>query len=271
MNKIDRDLSDVISLKEKEKLLKEIHKEELLNLFKDGYKHNYKPVHAKKAVLDQQISISIGKDEKDKLQDALNNIKRVSKPISISTYVRNKSISEIDLGEWYQKAHEGLIKLTSKEYDVNLLNKDKKHYIKLLDNIDLNDETEKENKIYYESKLSSINDRLDEIAKVKPGRNFRLTGRVTFSEANIVRWKAARLSLSVADYMRFLIFDYLPYSEFDKHLTIDQRKRFYISIIDVYTNGWGTPPKVNDCPNCARLEHDIQVLREQLHRYKSVT
>ena len=49
-----------------------------------------------------------------------------------------------------------------------------------------------------------------------------------------------------------------------------QEKRFYVSIMDVCKNGWGNPPTVNECSNCARHLHDIEVLREQLERYKAL-
>ena len=35
-------------------------------------------------------------------------------------------------------------------------------------------------------------------------------------------------------------------------------------------NGWGEPPTVNECPNCARYIKDIKALKEQLARYKAL-
>lgn len=268
MKKVNKDLNDVVSLREKEQLLRELKQEDLLDLFKKGYKSTYKQIEAKKATLDQQISIAIAKNEKDKLGLELAEIKRASgQATSIASFVRNKAVSQIDIVEWYEHALEGLKTLTSSEYDEKNLTQTKRKYLKLLDNLD---ESDKETEYVYNNRLNEINEKLNQISRTKPQRGLRLTGRVTFSEANVIRWRAARLSLTVADYMRFVIFNYLPFTEADKHLTIDQRKRFYISIIDVHKNGWGNPPNVNDCPNCARLQHDIDTLRQQLARYKSI-
>ena len=49
-----------------------------------------------------------------------------------------------------------------------------------------------------------------------------------------------------------------------------QERDSNVSILDVYRNGWGEPPTVNECPNCARYIKDIKALKEQLARYKAL-
>lgn len=266
MKKIQRDLTDVVSLEEKKAILRELQQEDLLNLFTKKFQHGYKPIEAKKATLDQQISLSIAQAEKEYIGKELAEIKRLGSPASISSFIRNRSVMQVDIADWYNKAVEGLRVLTSEDYNEKELTKQKNRYLRLIDNI----EDDKETEFIYIKRLEEINHRLEEVKRTKPRRNLRLTGRVTFGEANVIRWRAARLSLSVADYMRFVIFGYLPFSDADKHMTIDARKRFYISIIEIHKNGWGEPPVVNECPNCARHLHDISVLREQLQRYKTL-
>lgn len=112
---------------------------------------------------------------------------------------------------------------------------------------------------------------LVELGRPTIRRSSRMSGRLTFNEANLIRWRAGRLTITVADYMRFLIFGYLPFSENDRHLSIDSRRRFYVAILDVIQNGWGNPPKVEECPNCARYTHENQQLREKLERLRHLS
>lgn len=267
MRRIKQDVTDVLSLEEKTKLLKEINKEGLLDLFKNSKNTQFKPVEAKKVSLDQQVSLSLSQTEKDYIGRELQSIRQIGRGISVSSFVRNRSITPIDIEEWAERATEGLNLLTSPEYNEQHLVKKKKQFMKLLEEVE---EDDKEQEFYYNKQLQEINNRLEEIKKIPPQRRFRLSGRVTFNEANSIKWRAARLSLTVADYLRFVIFGYTPFSDADKHMSLDSRKRFYISILDVRKNGWGEPPQVNECPNCARLQHDIGILREQLARYKSI-
>lgn len=272
MKKIKEDI-DVLSIAQKEKLLKEINQESLIDLFRSSCKTTvYKPVEAKKTTLDQQLVISISTEEKDYIKSELLSIRKVSEKASVSSYIRNKSLTLIDIVKWKECALEGLRKLTSKEYDEKFLLIEKRKYLKMLDNtVDVttdDDELNKENRYIYTNKLHDIDSKLNELKKHSPKRNYRLSGRTTFNESNLIRWRAARLSLTVADYVRFVIFEYEPNTFADLHLSVNARKRFYISILDIAKNGWGSPPIVNECPNCARYIADIKELKEQLARYK---
>lgn len=267
MKKVNQNMVDALTLKDKERLLKELKQEDLLNLFKNKYKQTYKPIEQKRTSLDQQISISIASNEKELIARELQTIRQIGPAISISSYVRNKANTQVDIAEWYNKAVEGLRQLTSDNYDEKKLIKQKNQYLKLMEDVE---EGDKESEYYYTKKIQELNGRLEEVQRVLPNRSFRLSGRVTFNEANMIRWRAARLNISVADYMRFMLFNYLPFTEADRYMTLDARKRFYISIIDIYRNGWGNPPAINECPNCARYLHDIRVLRDQLERYKKM-
>lgn len=266
MKKIKQDINDVLSLDDKTKLLKELNQENLLDLFKNSKNTKFKAIEPKKVSLDQQVSISIAREEKDIIANELKEIKKLGPAISISSFVRNRAIAEIDIAEWAIKAREGLAVLTSKEYDLKHILDQKKITIKMLED----NEDDNEQEYFLQKKLLELDRRLQELKKTNPQRRFRLSGRVTFNEANLIRWRAARLSITVADYMRFVLFGYSPWTDADKHMSIDSRKRFYISILDVAENGWGNPPQVNECANCARHLHDIQVLKEQLARYKSI-
>lgn len=260
-----------MTLKEKQKLLKELKMDELLDLFKGKYaQSSYVEPKTKKTSLDQLMSITIKQEEKDFLGRELVSIRKVGPGISLSSFVRSRAVSDVDLALWYDLAVEGLKKLTSSEYNEKELLKQKRIYMRLLDDVTMSDEDDAdESQFLYSKKLTEITNKLAEIQKIVPRRRFRLSSRTTFNESNHIRWRAARLNLTVSDYIRFLIFGYTPLSEGDAHLTIDARKRFYISIIDVFKNGWGEPPKINGCPHCQRYESEIRELQEQLQVYRS--
>lgn len=261
---------DTLSLSEKQALLKELKMDELLNLFKGKYANkNFAPKQPKTS-LDQLVSITINQAEKDFLGRELVAIRKVGPGVSVSSFVRSRATSDIDIAQWYDIAVEGLKKLTSSDYNEKELQKQKRLYLKLLDNTSYSDsEEDKENAYLYSRKLKQINGRLEELKRKTVKRKFRLSSRTSFNESNHIRWRAARLNITVSDYIRFLIFGYTPMSDGDSHLSADARKRFYISIIDVFKNGWGEPPKMNGCPHCQNYEADIQALKEELQIYRS--
>ena len=275
MRKVTQDINDVVTLDKKSQILHELQQDELIDLFKGSYKTGYKPVEAKPLCLDQQVAMSISEEEKKWIQKDYQDSLKTGQ-ISLSSYIRNKILSDIDVGGWFESALKGIKVLTSDDYNEKLLLQEKKKYQKYID--DLSDVTVEEDdngsddeklKVF-SMHLKLIKNKLESLKAVSPKRSYRVAGRVTFDEANHIKWRAGRLSLSVADYLRFLLFGYYPNSENDKHMSLIARKRFYISVLDVYKNGWGNPPQLNGCPNCARYQKDIQILKEQIARYQAL-
>jgi hypothetical protein len=275
MRKVTQDINDVVTLDKKSQILHELQQDELIDLFKGSYKTGYKPVEAKPLCLDQQVAMSISEEEKKWIQKDYQDSLKTGQ-ISLSSYIRNKILSDIDVGGWFESALKGIKVLTSDDYNEKLLLQEKKKYQKYID--DLSDVTVEEDdngsddeklKVF-SMHLKLIENKLESLKAVSPKRSYRVAGRVTFDEANHIKWRAGRLSLSVADYLRFLLFGYYPNSENDKHMSLIARKRFYISVLDVYKNGWGNPPQLNGCPNCARYQKDIQILKEQIARYQAL-
>lgn len=268
MRKIKKDLDSILSLEQKKQILREINQEDLLHLFKDGYTPTYKPARQKKSPLDQQISISLTAGEKEKLAHELKEIRKVGPRVSISSFVRSRAISDVDIEEWAERAVDGLRAFTTKEYDMKFLGKEKRKYLKLLDEAE---DEDREDRYFYSKELDKINKRLEDIKRKSAKRKYRMNGRVTFNEAQHIRWRAAKLNIPIADYVRFCIFGYLPFSEDDSYMTLDSRKRFYISILDIQQNGWGDPPQLEECSNCQRYLQEIRDLREQLLRYQKLS
>lgn len=269
MKSITRDVDNILSIKEKEKILEEIHQKDLIDLFKKGFKPQYKRVESKKTILDQQISIAIDTDEKNMIALELNEIRKVANKTSLASFIRSRSLATFDIAEWYQQALEGLEELSSDSWNPKTLQNERKQYIKLLDDLeDSEDDSRDEDMLFYKTRLDETEQKINSLKKQNRKRGYRVSTRVTYEEANTIRWRAARLSITVPDYMRYVIFGYLPFTDADYNLSLEARKRFYVSIIDVYKNGWGEIPEVNECPNCARYKHEIEVLRDKVARYE---
>lgn len=262
MPAVNKDIDGVLSLDSKKKLLQDIQQEDLLQLFKDEYKE-YKPIKQKKVALDQSVTIAITDKEKEELTNEVLKIKKEGGKVSLSSVMRNRVLIDPDIIGWKENALEGLKELNGPDWDKRAIERERDRAMDKYDNVPMDDdETQK----VLQYKIDECNRKLIQLKKPNIKRGYRLRGRVTFNEANTIRWRAARLNLTVADYMRFLIFNYEPFTEDDKTLSVDARKRFYISILDVAANGWGTPPEIESCPNCVRHIDEIKELKDKLKR-----
>ena len=255
---------DALKLENKRNILAGIGQQNLINLFQNQPK--FKPVEPKKLALDQQVAITLSENEKERLINDRDKIQELGKLPSISSYIRKKIVLPLDIEEWRGLAEQGLKDLNNSDTESKSLSKQK---LKLINAIDLLDDITNVDKDIQEveklrQELQQVEERLSLLKSTKQEKRiYKLTGNITFNEANFVRWRAARLSIPVADFIRFTLFDYQPTID-DNHMSVDARKRFYISILDVCDNGWGKPPVVNECPNCARYLADIKRLQQQI-------
>lgn len=266
VKKIQNDISDVMNIHDKRRILKDLHQEELIDLFVD-YKNSYNPVKVNKAPVDQQVSFVINEEEKQLVGENLRETRKNGPNISISQFARNHVVRDVDIMLWAERAREGLKEVSSDKFDPQMLTKKK---IDLLTKMDNDSNLSKEDKFAINRELNKLDEQLDRTKSKTKKRKYRLSGRVTYNETNIIRWRAARLTLSIADYCRFVMFDYLPFSEDDEHLSLDARKRFYVAILDVAENGWGEPPQVDECPNCRRYKEELAETKKQLERFKMI-
>lgn len=266
MPKITSDLDGVLDLEAKKKILHEIKQDDLIDLFKKNFKTPYAPLKQKKSALDQSIAIAITTDEKDILTNELKAIKKQGGRVTLSSVMRHRVLVDIDLIEWKEQAIKGLKELNGPNWNKSTIIRNRNKYTKTLDDLPLDDD---ESRLLFISKINECNRQLLMLEKPKIKRSYRLRGRLTFTEANLIRWRAARLNLSIADYMRFLIFGYVPFSDNDKTLSVESRKRFYISVLDVAVNGWGNPPQMESCPNCVRYLAEIKELKQKIARIQN--
>lgn len=255
---------DALKLENKRNILAGIGQQNLINLFQNQPK--FKPVEPKKLALDQQVAITLSENEKERLINDRDKIQELGKLPSISSYIRKKIVLPLDIEEWRAFAEQGLKDLNNSDTESKSLSKQK---LKLINAIDLLDDITNVDKDTQEveklkQELQQVEERLSLLKSTKQEKRiYKLTGNITFNEANFVRWCAARLSIPVADFIRFTLFNYQPTID-DNHMSVDARKRFYVSILDVCDNGWGKPPVVNECPNCARYLADIKRLQQQI-------
>ena len=264
MKVITQEDIDALKLKNKQNILAGIGQQGLIKLFQNQPK--FKPIEPKKIALDQQIAITLSENEKQRLIQDRERIRELGKLPSISSYIRKKILLQLDIEQWRTFAEQGLKNLDNSDSESKTLQKQKIRLINSIDQLDdiVKDDinTEEINKLKKE--LEEIENRLMLLKSTKQEKRiYRLSGNITFNEANFIRWRAARLSLSLADYIRFILFDYQPTVD-DNHMSVESRKRFYVSILEVAQNGWGNPPVVNECPNCARYLDDIKKLQEQI-------
>lgn len=269
MKVITQEDIDALKLENKQNILASLGQENLMKLFQNQPK--FKPIKPKKIALDQQIAITLSENEKQKLIQDRERIRELGKLPSISSYIRKKILLQLDIEQWRELAEQGLKNLNGSDIESKTLQKQKIRLINSIDQLDdivkSDIDTEEIDKLKKE--LEEIENRLLLLKSTKQEKRiYRLSGNITFNEANFVRWRAARLSLSLADYIRFVLFDYQPTIN-DNHMSVESRKRFYVSILEVAQNGWGNPPVVNECPNCARYLDDIKKLQEQIEYLKS--
>lgn len=269
MKVITQEDIDALKLENKQNILASLGQENLMKLFQNQPK--FKPIEPKKIALDQQIAITLSENEKQRLIQDRERIRELGKLPSISSYIRKKILLQLDIEQWREFAEQGLKNLDNSDTESKTLQKQK---IRLINSIDQLDDTVKsdidtEEIDRLKKELEEIENRLMLLKSTKQEKRiYRLSGNITFNEANFVRWRAARLSLSLADYIRFILFDYQPTID-DNHMSVESRKRFYVSILEVAQNGWGNPPVVNECPNCARYLDDIKKLQEQIEYLKN--
>ncbi len=254
----------VLDLEAKRALLKKIEQDDLLDLFKKKTKEStFTPTKLKKSALDQSVAVTITEKEKNFLSKEIIEIKRTGGRATLSSVMRNRALIDVDINNWKERALKGLKELNGPNWTRSTIKKNRDKLQEKLDNIPLDDD-ESRNLLYAQIKES--NRKLLQLEKPNIKRAYRVKGRVTFNESNIIRWRAARLNLTVADYLRFTIFEYRPFTEDDKTLSVDARKRFYVSILDVAANGWGTPPNIQECPECERYIAEIKELKEKIKR-----
>lgn len=256
--------TESMTVDDKLKFLKEIGKPELIDLFKE-WKPRTSARKQRGAPLDQRVSITVTSTERALLDQELRQIKAAGEKTGMSQFIRNRAIGSADINGWKDTAEKALREIEDTVTNQSKLRKEKTTLITLMD-----EEGDDESAFIYEQKIEDINRRLGKLVAKNEKRNNRLSGRMTMAEAETVKWRAQQLCISTSDYLRMMIFDLAPDSSADSHMSLDAKRRFYLSIIQVAkAGGFGTPPKIYECSQCINYMDEIRRLRSENQQLRS--
>lgn len=250
---------EFLTVNEKLRVLEERGQADLIEIFKD-WKPRVSTRRRKGAPLDQRVSISVTSADRAIMDGEIKAIKASGESVSLGHLIRSRAMGNLDVQGWRQIASDALDEL-------NGLLESKGELLKTKAAIeaDLENYADDEEQVsIYERNLYDIETKLAKLNAKREKRNIRLQGRMTYNEAETVKWRAQRLCLSTTDYLRIMIFDLQPNSTADAHMTVDARRRFYVSILDVCDNGWGNPPGVYECSQCESYAEEISRLRARI-------
>lgn len=246
---------------DKRAILKMLKQEDLIDIFKDFQR---KSTRVKKGMpKDQRVSVTVTSRERVSLDMELGRIKSVGESMSMAQFIRNRALGSVDINGWREIAEKALV-----EIDDTLKNK-KAIQSEILGLDELIEESPEEEIGSYLKKRGELKHKLSRLTAGGEKREHRLSGRVTMPESETIKWRAERLCISSSDYLRIMIFGLVPDSGADQHMSLDAKRRFYVSIVDVAVNGWGSPPKIYECSQCAEYLDEIGRLRKEIEILKN--
>jgi hypothetical protein len=254
--------TETLTVADKLKVLEALGHPELIEVFKD-----WRPRVIKKrrsAPLDQRVAITVTNLEKVSLDSELHSLKAAGEVITASQFIRNRALGTVDINGWAPIATNALKELADISTRQTEFRTRKRQLANLIEETDDSEEIG-----LFEKELSSINQKLGLLVGRNERRINRLSGRMSMAEAETVRWRAQRLCLSSSDYLRMMIFTLSPNSNADAHMSLDAKRRFYVSIIDVAENGWGAPPTIYECSQCGNYLEEIERLRDRIKQLET--
>lgn len=255
--------AESMSVSDKLSVLESLGRGDLVDIFKDWQPRQVRSKR-KSAPLDQRVSITVTSQERVALQQDLATTNKIGDRITVSQFVRNRAIGSVDINGWRDIAEQALKELN--EIDSNRTDMAKRERAI---RAQLEEEEESEEISMLERELMHLGAKLRKVVAQNEKRTQRLSGRMSMAEAETVKWRAARLCVSTSDYLRFLIFDLIPDTPADSHMSLDARRRFYVSIIEVAANGWGEPPTIAHCTQCSNYMDEIRRLRDQVKQLET--
>ena len=255
--------SESMTVSDKIKILDEIGRPELIEVFKD-WRPRPSRRRSRGAPLDQRVAITVTNSEKVSLDNEMKAIKAAGDKITASQFIRNRALGTVDINGWREIAIEALSTLEEIDSKKTELRQRKRQLANLLEETD-----DPEDEGMFEKELSDINHKLSLITARNSKRGNRLSGRMSMAESETVKWRAQRLCISSSDYLRMLIFNLAPNTDADAHMSLDSRRRFYVSILDVAENGWGSPPSIYECSQCANYVEEIEKLQDRIKQLET--
>lgn len=254
---------DSMTVKDKLEVLEELGRKDLVELFKD-WKPRTSNRKKRGAPLDQRISITVTTAERIALDEELKSVKAAGEKITMSQFIRNRALGSVDINGWREIASEALTELEDTAANQVEIRKRKRVLAGMIE-----EEDDSEQIALLEQEIGAIDKKLEKIVAQNEKRNNRLSGRMSMAESETIKWRAQQLCVSSSDYLRMMIFGLEPDSSADSHMSLDAKRRFYISIMDVSNNGWGEPPTIYQCSQCENYMDEIMRLRDEVAQLRT--
>lgn len=254
---------DSMTVKDKLEVLEELGRKDLVDLFKD-WKPRTSNRKKRGAPLDQRISITVTTAERIALDEELKSVKAAGEKITMSQFIRNRALGSVDINGWRAIASDALTELEDTAANQVEIRKRKRVLAGLIE-----EEDDSEQIALLEQEIGAIDKKLEKIVAQNEKRNNRLSGRMSMAESETIKWRAQQLCVSSSDYLRMMIFGLEPDSSADSHMSLDAKRRFYISIMDVSNNGWGEPPTIYQCSQCENYMDEIMRLRDEVAQLRT--
>lgn len=252
-----------ITVEDKIKFLEELGRKDLAEIFKE-WKPRTSARRRKGAPLDQRVTITVTDVEKIRLDNEIKEIKALGDKQTMSQFIRSRAVSSVDINGWRDIAKKALEEIEETYKTQIELRKE------LVNLAVLNEETDDDEEInFLQKKEVEIQEKLRKITSQNEKRTQRLSGRMTKVESETIKWRAQRLCLSASDYLRMMIFNLMPDSTADSHMSYDAKRRFYISILDVAENGWGEVPSIYNCTQCENYTEQLSVAQERIRQLET--
>lgn len=254
------------TIEEKKRILDELGKPELIDLFKDYVPQIDKRKRRTSPPLDQRVALSVTDLEKELIEEEIKRVRKSGDSSNVSQFVRGRATSSVDLVGWREKAEKLLDTIDDAHKNEKSLKRRRTELYKKLEDLNEDPEMDSEDRYIFEKEIAEITKKLESLTVDAKRRSARLSGRMTTPESEIIKWRANKLHLSVSDYLRFCLFGHEPGSEGDAHLSVDAKKRFYVGILEVSENGWGEPPTINQCRQCSHYREEAEKYKQRVRQ-----
>ena len=249
--------TEKMSLQDKQAYLEEIGRTDLIDLFKE-WAPKTSARKKRGAPLDQRVSITVTNAERAALDMDLRRVKATGESLSMSQFIRNRALGTVDIIGWSDIATKALAEIEETVTNQAAMRKRRMSLIAQMDAEE--DATES---AIFAAEADTIRRKLEKIVGRNEKRANRLSGRMSMPECETVKWRAQRLCISSSDFLRMMVFGLEPDSTADAHMSLDSKRRFYISIVEVAKNGWGTPPEIYECSQCIHYMDEIRRLKQE--------
>lgn len=196
--------------------------------------------------LDQRVTVTVTPEERARASFDMRGIG--GNQVSISEVVRSRATATVDLVSWGDAARDGLVALLSTSNRRSQLRLDINSATRMVRQARVTGDTQGEELTL--AHKAELEREFKSLKPTPPRRSSRLIGRLTSSDRETVAWRAAHLGLTISDYVRLTMFDYLPGDQ-DGHMSEKARENFYRKVIAISEEGsFPQQPSGDVCPNC---------------------